>query len=219
MEDCEANKKVQPKLIRFFKRPADLKPEDLEKVTVQAMSSKWRRVEHQIEGQPARSQKSLPLVSVAPLEQVEASLVAALKPRMNKGGRPCKPAEILRGIDGGQSKSNRLQHGEPRRRQDVLPHAGLAICRYMDTAKEYHGDEVSWQRTCMKKYLPMAWKTLKNVHSKGIAFWESKVKDSLCGVGSRGSLNKNGQSKQAFLREGSARGSRAKGAGRHDHFK
>ncbi len=39
MEDCVANKKVQPKLIRFFKRPADLKPEDLEKVAVQAVSS------------------------------------------------------------------------------------------------------------------------------------------------------------------------------------
>ena len=219
MEDCEANKKVQPKLMRFFKRPADLTPEDLEKVTVQAVSSKWRRVEHPIEEQPARSEKCLPLASAAPLEQVEASLVAAAKLRMNKGGRPCKPAEILRGKYGGQSKSNRLQHGEPRRRQDILPHAGLAICRYMDTAKGYHGDEVSWQRTCMKKYLPMPWKTLKNVHSKGIAFWESKVRDSVCGVGSRGSLNKNGQSKKTSLRESSARGSRAKGAGRPDHFK
>ena len=56
MEDCEANKKVQPKLMRFFKRPADLTPEDLEKVTVQAVSSKWRRVEHPIEEQPARSE-------------------------------------------------------------------------------------------------------------------------------------------------------------------
>ena len=52
MMDSDANKKVQPKLMRFFKRAADLKPEDLEKVTVQAVSSKWRRVEPQVEEQP-----------------------------------------------------------------------------------------------------------------------------------------------------------------------
>ena len=30
--ESDANKKVQPKLMRFFKRPADLKPEDLQRV-------------------------------------------------------------------------------------------------------------------------------------------------------------------------------------------
>ncbi len=73
-EESDANKKVQPKLMRFFKRAADLKPEELEKVTVQTVSSKWRSVEPQIEEQPERSEQSLQLVSVAPLEEVEALL-------------------------------------------------------------------------------------------------------------------------------------------------
>ena len=62
---------------------------------MQAASSKWRRVEHRIEEQPDRSEESLQLVSVAPLEQVEASLVAARKQSMNKGGRPSMPAELV----------------------------------------------------------------------------------------------------------------------------
>jgi hypothetical protein len=74
---------------------------------------------------------------------------------MNKGGRPCVPAEIVRGKYGGNAKSNRLQHGEPRRRHDVLPHAGLKICQFMFAEKEKHVDEMSWRRTCMKRYLPM----------------------------------------------------------------
>ena len=219
MKDPDANKMVQPKLMRFFKRAADLKPEDLEKVTVQAVSSKWRRVEPQIEEQPETLEHDLQIVSVAPLEQVEALLVAARKQRMNSGGRPRVPAEMQRGVSEGNAKSNRLQHGDPRRRQDILPHAGLKICQYMVGEQQKHGDEMSWKRTCMKKYIPMQWKTLKGIYDKGKAFWEAKVKDNRAGVGSRGSLMKRGQNLKLVHRQGIARGARAQGAGRHDKFK
>ena len=219
MKDPDANKMVQPKLMRFFKRAADLTPEDLEKVTVQAVSSKWRRVEPQIEEQPETLEHDLQIVSVAPLEQVEALLVAARKQRMNSGGRPRVPAEMQRGVSEGNAKSNRLQHGDPRRRQDILPHAGLKICQYMVGEQQKHGDEMSWKRACMKKYIPMQWKTLKGIYDKGKAFWEAKVKDNRAGMGSRGSLMKRGQNLKLVHRQGIARGARAEGAGRHDKFK
>jgi len=39
------NKKVQPKLAMFFKKPSELKPSDLQVATVQAVKSKHRRIE------------------------------------------------------------------------------------------------------------------------------------------------------------------------------
>ena len=95
----------------------------------------------------------------------------------------------------------------------------MKICKFMVEQQEKHADELSWKRTCMKKYLPMQWKSLKGIYDKGVAFWEAKTKDNLCGLGTRGSLNKKGQTLKKSHRGSTARGARAKGAGRHDHFK
>jgi hypothetical protein len=71
----------------------------------------------------------------------------------------------------------------------------------------------------MLKYRPMEWRQLKRIHDKGIAFWEAKVKNSTVGQGTRGSLNKRGQRLKIAHRKNFARGVRASGGGRKDHFK
>ena len=96
MEENQVGK-VQPKLARFFKRLADLRAEDLEIATVQALRSKHIRVRHPLE-LAAEGDAAM----VEPLEtlgqvMVDAGVAHALKAI----GRPATPAGLKRGLKTG----------------------------------------------------------------------------------------------------------------------
>ena len=66
---------------------------------------------------------------------------------------------------------------------------------------------------------PLQWSQLKNIYSKGMAFWKAKVHEVDVGSGSRGSLKKNGQHLLQCRRLKLCREVRAAGVGRKDDFK
>ena len=213
----EPNDKVQPRLARFFKRPAEMSPEDLEFVTVQAVDSRHRRAVQA----PGPEIEVLMVPVPLPLEHVEDALVAvhrAARGRLGQG-RPAVPGPLKRGVGGSFDKSNRLESEVLRRRFDLQPHAGLKIMQFMMKERAKHADENSWRKQCLLKYKPLCWRQLQNVHSKGIGFWEAKVRDCSTGAGTRGSLNKRGQHLKQEHRWTGSKGVRASGAGRKDHFK
>ena len=112
---------MHPKLARFFKRLADLRAEDLEIATVQALRSKHIRVRHPLE-QPSGGDAEM----VEPLETVGQVMVdAGVAHALKAIGRPAMLAGLKRGLENGVDKSNNLRADLPRRRHGVTPWAGL----------------------------------------------------------------------------------------------
>ena len=85
---------MQPELERFFKRPADLRAEDLELATVQALRSKHIRVARHPLEQAAAGDAAM----VEPLETVGQVMVdGGVAHDLNLGGRPALAADLKRG--------------------------------------------------------------------------------------------------------------------------
>ena len=102
----------------------------------------------------------------------------------------------------------------------MTPHTGLKMALFMEAERGKHSDEGSWwRRQCLIKYRPLSWRQLVGIWQKGVPFWEAKAKASPVGAGSKGNLNKTGQSLKSAHRWSSGRGVRAAGGGRKDHFR
>jgi len=115
----ERSPAVQPRLARFFKSAESLTSEDLEHVRVQAVSSRHVVKKRRVEVADPEEEATVEVL----LEKEEA------EHERSKGrqGRHAMPVEDRRGRFNGVDKSNRLQLGQERRREDVGPWEGVVL--------------------------------------------------------------------------------------------
>ncbi len=212
---AEGPQMKQPKLARFFKKPWEVKPEDMQMVTVQKATS-----------------KHVPIAQLVESAALAESLLVYEEHRLVRkrsfgddgggagilGGRPVVQQLVARGVSNAVDKSNRLPLGVPRRRHDITPWEGRAIVKDMLKLQQMSSLEAEWRSRCVQRFRPRPWRSLMKVFSRGLEYWERQVRLAGVGAGSRGSLNMQGQSLKGTHRASRAMGCRAQGAGRRDRF-
>jgi len=116
----ERSPAVQPRLARFFKSAESLTSEDLETVRVQAVSSRHVVKKRRVEVADPEEEATVEVL-------LEAEDAEHDRRKVDKGGRRLMPVEDRRGVFNGIDKSNRLQLGQCKRREDVGPWEGVVL--------------------------------------------------------------------------------------------
>ena len=138
-----------------------------------------------------------------------------VKKREKKDWRDCRSASRNPLV-----KANRLQAGMQRRRWDCNPHDGLTICRKYEEMMQKGAPDQREVLLTLKRSWDRRPELLKRIAEKGLAFWKKKCREDMkTGAGTKGTLNKRGQSlKKHMFWEGQSKGCRAPGGGAKNRF-
>ena len=136
------------------------------------------------------------------------------------GGRPSKAwcIQDRRGTFNGEDKANRIYRGQKRRREDIDPWDGLEICAYLEKNVGRFANEDEYWRMMVLRHRPRTKKQLQLILEKKSVF-EDRIRALSLGKATGQSKRcRSGQSGVMKYAVSKARGCRAAGGGRDDHF-